>query len=714
MAGVLYAQQRVSSEAKVDLVNGVPRLTIDGEPTLPLVFFHNTDVRGKESDRYLREQVALARNAGIHLYSLPLRCPRLPDGTTPNYGYSDSLLDRFIAVDPDAFFILRVYPGPNWSWREVKNREIPDGEYVRFADGSKGRLSLASEWFRRAANADLAELVSHYEASAYSHRIIAWQPGGPYHEMFLLGYRRSGPDCSQANHRGFRKWLRREYRTDTALRQAWNDPEITLDAAPIPAFEAGRFPMRRGAGGKPIQVFYDIPREQNWIDFSAYMSDITAERIVEWARVVKERSSGRKLTAFFYGYTFDLPGSFSGHYRLHRVLECAEVDMLASPYSYLGRFAGDPGNFMSPVDSVIAHGKLWFNEDDTRTSLIDMSKIPKHFTLFNKKCADMHETLNVLERNFGALLAHRAATWWMDLVSRGAFNHPDLWRMLRDRMRLYAAVYRDPKPYRPDVAVVVDEESKLYVKDDWDTNYWTMYYLRDQSAKAGTSVGYYTLADFIGGAVPVCRAYVFANAFRLTEAQMRSIRSRLDHDKATAIWIYAPGYIGSGGAGVGGVVKMTGIQVKATAGPTGSEGVRLLKGESWGARLTVSPRLVVTDSSARALGRYRTDGGISSAERTVGNHRSVFLGDMGPSAAVLRRLFRSAGCHIWASGGEIVQTDGAFLMVHAGRGGVKRIALPSGISADPIEADVVSRRDGAVEARFQRGDTAWFRLRRSD
>jgi len=28
---------------------------------------------------------------------------------------------------------------------------------------------------------------------------------------------------------------------------------------------------------------------------------------------------------------------------------------------------GGAGSFMSPIDSVIAHGKLWFNEDDTRT-----------------------------------------------------------------------------------------------------------------------------------------------------------------------------------------------------------------------------------------------------------------------------------------------------------------------------------------------------------
>jgi len=714
LGNAVQAAPAVRLRAKVEPVNGVARLTINGKPFEPIAFFHNTDIPGPESDRYLREQVALARDAGVHLYSLPLRCPRLRDGKTPNYKYSDSLIEKFVAVDPEAIFLLRVYPGPNWSWEEVKRKEIPESEYVRFADGSKKGLSIASEWFRRGSNTELAELVARYEESEHSSRIVAWQPGGPYHEMFLSGYRQKGPDYSAANQSAFREWLKRKYATDDALRRAWADPQVSLNKAAIPSFREGRFPMRCGAGGKPIQVFYDIPREQSWIDFSTYMSDITADRIIEWARIVAERSGGRKLCAVFYGYTFDLPGSISGHYRLDRVLACPNVHILASPYSYAGRFVGEPGNFMCPVDSIIAHGRLWFNEDDTRTSLLDLSNVPAHFSLFSKKCADLHETVNVLERNFGALLAHRAGTWWMDLVSRGAFNHPEPWKMLSERKPLYSDLYRRPRPYRPDAAIVVDEESKFYVKDDWDTNYWTLYRLRDESAKTGVSVGYYTLADFVAGIVPQCKAYVFANAFRLTDGQVTAIRQRLDREQATAVWIYAPGYVGSRGADVGNVAKAAGIRLETAEGTMGSTGMGLLNGETWGGGLTVSPRLVVRDEEAVPLGRYRSDGRISSAEREHGSHRSVFLGDMGPSAAVLRRLFESAGCHVWASSGEVVQTDGTFLMVHSGADGVRPINLPDAVVADPIEADVVDREGGRLHVRFRRGDTVWFRLRRED
>ena len=697
-------------EAKIDFRNGVPRLCLDGKATLPLVFFHNTDIPGEASDRYLRQQVALARDAGVHLYSLPFRCPRKPDGVTPNYEHSDGLLRRFIEVDPEALFILRVYPGPNWSWREWK--QMPEEEFERFADGSKGTLSIGSESFRKGSNEELAQLVAHYEASEYGVRIIAWQPGGPSHEMFPLHYREKGPDYSSANQRGFREWLKRKYQTNDAIRKAWSQPEVTLEDAAIPEFEPERFPMRMGAGGSPVQVFYEIPDEQDWIDFSAYASDIAADRIIEWARIVKERTQGRKLTAFFYGYTFDLPGSLSGHYRLSRVLACPDVDILASPYSYADRFAGGAGNFMCPVDSIVAHGKLWFNEDDTRTNVIDTTNMPEHFTLFDRKCEGLDETLGVLGRNLGSIIVHRAATWWMDLVSRGAFNHPALWDMLAERRELYSERYRQPEPYRPEVAVIVDEESKLYVKDDWDANWWLMYRLRDESVKSGASIGYYTLDDFIGGVVPECRVYLFANAFYLEGAEIEKTHARLSRERATAIWVYAPGYLGPNGADVRRVRKAARIEVEANDGELGSRGEGLLDGETWGPSITVSPRLVVVDEGATRLGRYRADGLVSAAETTAGGHRSVLLCDWGPSGGVLRRLFESAGCHIWTRGGEVVQTDGSVLVIHSATGGPKSVSLPPGIVADPISHEVAGRDETAIHVPFEPGETVWFRLGR--
>ena len=696
------------SQARVAFSGGVPRLTLNGRPTLPLVFFFNTDPGNAKNRQYLAEQVRLAAGAGVHLYSLPLRCPRLPDGVTPNYAWSDGLLDAFIQADPQATFILRLYPGPQRSWREWA--QIPESEFAHFADGSRGQVSLASDWFWGPTDQDLAALIRRYEASPYGPRLLGYHPGGPDSEMFHDSYREKGPDYSPANQRRFRLWLSRRYPDDLALQQAWANPQVTLATAGIPTFPPGRFPMHGVSGEETVRFFYDLPAERDWVDFSAYANELVAERIETWAELIKRETGGRKLVVFFYGYTFELPGSFSGHYCLQRVLACPQVDVLVSPYSYHERGPGGPGSFMSPVDSVTAHGKLWLNEDDTRTSLLDLSQIPGQWLLFDQPAASLPATLGLLERNFAAILTHRAGTWWMDLMAAGAFNHPALWDMLQARAGLYAELYRHPTPYRPQVALIVDERSKLYVKSDWDANYLTLVRLRDEAARSGAAVGYYTLDDFTAGLVPRCPVYLFPNSFCLDAGQVRRLRSRLDREQATAIWLYAPGYLSPAGPDLAQASRLAGLQLAVQDGLQGSRGEGLLARLAWGAGVRVSPRLVVSDERAVPLGRYRADGLVSAAMVQAGRHRSVFLGDMEVSRQVLARLFASAGAHLWTRGGEVVHTDGSILAVHSGRAGLVRIYLPPGTRAEPLQARLARRQASLLLARFEAGETCWFRL----
>jgi hypothetical protein len=278
-------------------------------------------------------------------------------------------------------------------------------------------------------------------------------------------------------------------------------------------------------------------------------------------------------------------------------------------------------------------------------------------------------------------------------------------------MALYEEVYRRPQPYRPEVAVLVDEGSKTVIKSDWDVNCWTMYSLRDESVKSGAAVGYYSLEDFLENVVPRCQVYVFANAFRLTDEQIEALRARLDREEATAIWFYAPGYLGPEGPDVARSSRLTGIRLAVQEGLQGSEGVGLLQGESWGPAVPVSPRLIVTDAEAEPLGRYKSDGSISAAQKRTGRHRSLFVGDMGPSSRLLARLFESAGVHLWTRGAEVVQTDGEFLMVHSGPAGVKPITLPVGVDLEPIRAQIVKREGRTVFVQFQGGETCWFATR---
>ncbi|MCC6443170.1 MAG: hypothetical protein IT210_06910 [Armatimonadetes bacterium] len=307
-------------------------------------------------------------------------------------------------------------------------------------------------------------------------------------------------------------------------------------------------------------------------------------------------------------------------------------------------------------------------------------------------------------------LTHRAGTWWMDLVSLGAFDDPSLWAMLRERMDLYEELYRHPKPYRPEAAAIVDKRAKFCVKSDWDSNYWTMYVLRDEAVKTGATVGFYSLDDFLTGVVPRCRAYVFANAFRMTDCQIRTARSRLDREEVTAVWIYAPAYLDPGGGDIDRASRLTGLRLAVRDGRQGGEGAGLLVGETWGEGFPLSSRLFVADEKAEPLGHYKSDGLISAAQASAGRRRSVFPRDMRVTSRMLGKLFRSAGAHLWTETDAVVRTDGDFLVIHTGAAGAMPILLLPGIDAEPIRGRIERREGRKLYVRCQPGDTLWFRL----
>lgn len=694
------------STACVKMANGTPKLLINGKSVLPLIFFPNTDILGEWSRKSLQDQVKLASKTGVHIYSFPFRIMTSPSTRNPDYSRGENDIQTIIKNDPQAVFLLRMFLRPSTTVSDWP--EIPKTDVSVFADGSTNFISIASDLYWKLSNKELAEAIHHLESGRFGNRIMGYHASGPECEMFMDSYREKGPEYSAANQLGFRRWLKNKYKTNMALQNAWKRDDITIETAGIPSFEPGRFPIHRAGQNEKMEIFYNADKEQDWIDYSHYCSDLSSDRVIEMAKTIKEATSGRKLTAFFYGYTFDLIGSFSGHNRLNKVLDCRDIDILASPYSYEGRLGGEPGGFMSPVDSIIAHGKLWFNEDDTRTSLVDVSKLSAQSALWcGLRASDLNESIAMLERNFGALLTHRTGTWWMDLLGAGAYNHPDIWKTIKKRAPLLTEIQKHPTPYRPEVGLIVDEESRAVVKNDFNESKD----LRDQAMKSGASVGFYTLSDFIIGVVPKCKVYVFPNSYILTNAQVIQINARLDREKATAIWLYFAGCFGPKGFDTSLAERVTGLKLKSSDGIQGSSGNGPLAGQNWGWTGSIVSRPVVDDTpNAEILGRYTSDGLVSSASKVVGNHRNIVVGDLAVTPAILRILFAKAGVHIWTSGNEIIQTDGRFLMIHRGLKGLVRVSIPAGTKAEVISGNVVKCDKSNITLQFRKNSTAWLRL----
>jgi len=703
--------------AKVEVASGIPRLLINGQAVPPFLFFYNA--RSADRIQNLDPQLRLAAANGVHIYSFshdswPWDNPASP---TPSYDASTRRIEQFLASNPRAVFLLRtgVWPGPNWAPPIAPSRD----EDNQYADGSTEPVSLASDLYFQAFLSSFRKMVRFYENSSHGRRIIGYhveaQNSG---EWFPMLYRERGIDVSPANANAFRRWLATKYQNGDALTRAWGRT-VSLSNAGLPRALTGRFPMRGTPEGARVEFFYRPGIDQDWIDYSEYISDLVADRILQVARIVKEETNGRKLTAFFHGYMFELPGSMNGHMKLERLLRSPDVDIIAAPNAYWDlkeRNGGGAGAAMGAVDSVALHGKLWMNEDDLRTHIAGASPLQDLGYNGNLPTANLAETIGVLDRNIATNFFHRTGTWWMDLNAVGAFSDPALWELARTRaLSLFDQLYAAPTPYVPDVALITDEASVFNERLDADIQL-TRGLLQNSLRHSGASIGSYLLRDFLEGRLPAAKVYIFANIWRLTEEQARTIRSRLAAQRATAIWQLAPGYSDGTVSSAGNVSRVTGISLKQVDGFGGSTGTGLLSGSVWGwawgqRRNVLSPRLVVDDPDAVVLGRYWADNEASTASKRTGGFQSVFVGDIGWNAEMLRPLLRAAGVHLWSENGDVVQADDRWLAFHSSAAGIRTLSVPSDTVVSTLAGQTVTLSIGQVTITSrQAGETSWFRL----
>ncbi|MHC4407284.1 MAG: beta-galactosidase, partial [Planctomycetota bacterium] len=293
-AGTLYANDKSSSELDTDVFPY--RFNVDGKSTLPQMFFFNTD---KGDDTYLRPQVEMASKAGVHIYSFPLSVPMKYPTDEPNFAHAEKLLEKFIAIDPQAQFLVRLVLGPNWSWRKYHERNASNsGEYSKYADGTTSRsVPFASEDFLEPTSIQLRKIVRHFEKQ-YPDRMLVYHVAAGQSEFFDIGYRQKGPDYSEANTVAFRKHLKDRYKDVAALRKAWGDDNVSFTNAGVPMPERGRFPMRLVLD-KRIRAFYRPVEERAWIDYSQFYSKLLSDHLIRWCRIVKEETRGNRMTAAF-------------------------------------------------------------------------------------------------------------------------------------------------------------------------------------------------------------------------------------------------------------------------------------------------------------------------------------------------------------------------------------------------------------------------------
>ncbi len=609
-------------------------------------------------------QIKMAADVGVNFVTFPINLPWPKPGEEADWSGVDSRCQMVLDANPRALFIPRVPMNPPTWWREAH----PD-ETMQWEDGHRALAVPASAVYRHDAAERLTAFIEHVEAKFGDH-VAGYHPDGQntgewfYEDAWkkpLNGY-------APADLIAWRLWLKNRYHDDEALRTAWKDKAVTLDKAEVPS------PASRHAA--PAGVFRDAATEQPIIDWGCFQQDAMAGCVCELAHAARTASKGRKLVLFFYGYVHELSGLFngpytSGHYRLRRVLDSPDIDILCGPIAYFDRGIGGTVPSMSAAESVALAGKMWLNEDDTHTYLA--TGTPPGF---QDHVNTLEATNAELTRNVAQESLRNFATWWMDLTQTGWFKDAAMWEQMKKLGALDEAMLKSPTPFNPEVAAVVDEIGMERVAaGSQNVIRACAYEARQKLGRMGAPYGQYLLDDVLAGKVKT-KLYVMMNAWSLTAAQREKLLAVTKG--SVCVWCYAPGWIAGDLSSLEAMRQLTGFTFEAQqntkAWATPSSDVLM---QAFGVQQAAKPLFAVTDAKPdEVLAKY-ANGSIAVAQR--GN--SIFVGAPGVTSELLRFAARKAGVHLFSETDCNIYANGPFIAVHGAEDGP--VAIDTG-TAQPV------------------------------
>ena len=679
------------------------------------------------------------RAGGIEIFNFYVRFP----WTGPNewdFSGVDQKLDEYKSIDPDALFLPRILLTPG----EWFGKMYPD-EITRRDDGSPAGMfgnvthpSFASETYRELSRKLMTAFITHLEEK-YGDRIIGYQVGNgfggewlPFNSFWETRGDAPHPtkfgveDYSRASIQAFRKWLQGKYSDDVqALRKAWGDATVTFESAEAPN-ETARYSTTKG-------IFFDPAVSSRAPDFLMYFNDSVADVLLENARWVKEITKGRKIVGSFYGAIWlnfpNLSSNKAGQLALTRVLASKDVDFICSPYTYDNKYVGGPHNAQSLPEAANLHGKLYFSETDTETHL---TKRQWRWGNSLRNPETWEETKGLLIRDFGYAFTKGVGLWWTDLFG-GTFDDKRTTDLLAQFKRIDVENLKADRRSTAEVAVILDEASFTYCGDGEPVfNAWLTAQKQWELGFMGMPWEPHLLSDMDNPALKDFKVYIFLNTIKVSSQQRQAIHARLRRNKATAVWVYATGYIDSR-CDVANMSALTGIKLAedmragelhvevTNRGHQITRGLR--EGLAYGTDervqeiiryydhqiylkdprdpglnrdlpgFRVSPRFYADDPDAALLGVMGA--GINKpglVVKQVNGWRSIFSGAPILPSALLRGIARAAGVHIYSDAGDVVTANRNFLCIYAPKGGKRTVHLPERVTVvDLIDHRTLAR-----------------------
>ena len=734
--------------AVVKVINGYPELFIDGQKASRMW------ARLALPGDYGPEKLEMYAPAGIQVYftSLDTAISLCWNGAEEFYfDKYEAHLRRLVEQKPDIRLILYVGAagGAPYKWCKAHEEEL-----TQFDTGQRlEAASIASKiWWEDSARA-FAAFVKYFSNSRYAQNIIGFNPIYNANEWFSH-HRKSGgkfgwADFSKPMQERLRDWLRARYAGDErALRESWNDPNVTFETASVPSKEQRLY-------AEDPSFFYTLTPLGNRIaDYYLCYDETLAELGIHWCKTIKQSSDIPRLAGMMYGYSYcgrhdsNLYPHHHGHGTAMLAMQSEWVDFMHSPYHYYNRSINGTHYSQHAVDTVTLHGKLMVDQIDSKPHLRGGS---------NQNASTPWESEQLLKRDVSYSLTKNFHAYWLEggpgnmfpIVRHSPeawgpfwFDDPALLDTIGQLKKLVDQNQGENNASVTEMAIFTSNEGLYHRRmEKVFGNLYVEAFRQWFMPKVGIPFD-----DYILEALPLVeksyKVYVFMDAHYVPPKMRAVIKAKLEADGATAIWFYAPGYLDGKtgslkhiealtGMKMGKIDKQDFIQVEVTGNSHPFlKGVK--QGESFGTDMDpgfftkdirwmpwpkntgdykFTPIFYVNDRSATSLGQLRGYGHTGFAVKDMGQYRSVYVSAPLLQPEIIRNIAESAGVHVYNRDHALIYANNRYVSVTAAQDGQQEVFLPAPAKvADALTGEAVAAKAQRIAFKAKAYETRIFRL----
>jgi len=671
--------------------NGRPTVFVEGKPM---------SWSGYSSYEYQPANVSEFGAAGANMFVVPVAAGRHvhqiaePTWVSPDtfdFGQVDERVCMSLQANPQAYLLLRVSLALPSFWLQehpdsivrVRTREgDTPGREAQWEETGTLAASIASPEWQDQQEACLRALIEHCAKQPWAGRVIGFFPTGEVTEEWFAWGCNDGlfADYSPANQEAFARWCQNHSYPWTSVPEPRSRQRPGWDYYPPDA-----------AG-------------QQSAAYAQYYSELTAEVIARFARLIKQATGNRCLTGTFYGYLLQLAGEprqhLAGQFALRRLIDCPQLDFFAGiPLHNFRSLTAGYDLYTSATESILAAGKLYVNENDLFSWL--------HHALWTTAYdpADPRGgAISMHRRVLANDMVHGAPRQWFSLLS--SWHHDrDLMAEFARQIALQSMGLQYDRSGVEQIAFVVDDTSFAWLPPESALHRATHAGLLYALGRTGAPVGVWLLRD-LDRLPERIKLIVVAEATAALPEDIDKLRGLLRVGGRTIVVVGAPGLIDpiSQNWDARAPAQLTGLPIQVNdAGGLGDATVT----ETGHAACSLGQVRPIATGDGEAWMRL-ADGGAAGLERDLPNGGTLIWCSVPPQTnAVTLRWLGHAGVHRYAPADYTVHASEGLVAITASQAGIVALQWPNAVRVRDLY-DGWQAQGAAFTCPFAAGQTRLF------